>query len=235
MQRLHVALLFAASAAFSFAQLDDNTLTVTAGKFTSLTPDQASVMVTVAMERSAGLDDALAILKDSGFAASNLLNVISYLAPEDSDGSPSVDQWSFVAYIPLEKLKTVLTALSQAQAVLVKQNSGRGLYFSSSSGVSDQAFASQPCSLDALIADAKDQARLLASAGGVSVGGILSISDGSGFSVSPVIVSNSAGTPSPGYPFFGGLNLINQILTTPRSLPPFPQGCTVNVQFKLLH
>src|ERR1044071_8163077 len=71
-----------------FAQLDDNTLTVTATRNVTLAPDHASIFANVFTPSSSGLDEAVAALQGSGFAASDLSSV-------SSDFRDSSLVWSF--------------------------------------------------------------------------------------------------------------------------------------------
>jgi Protein of unknown function (DUF541) len=191
-----------------WAQLDDNTLTVTASRqlAATLQPDQAVFVVYVNAPTNASLDDVLAALPGAGISAANLANAFTNLETDN----PST-WWAFVLTVPIDKLGSTIATLQSDVSTSTLQ-----VRYSVSTQVSAALQATQQCPYTALVSDATAEAQKLAVAAGAAVGPILSVSDGS-----------TIGVP----------RLIAALLTTSTVnpyIPPAPD-CTMTVQFSLVH
>jgi hypothetical protein len=201
------------------ADLDNNTVTITATRTIKAQPDQVRVVVQVAVPQDTGLDDVLAKLKGTGITASDLqyANGQQILFP-DQRSNQNV-QWTFVTTTSLASLKSMRTNLAQLQANL----GANALTFSvAGTQVSTDA---QDCPLSALVSDARKQADALAAAAGMRTGAIVSVSNGP--AVIPIAVYDLLGVPVPsGISRVGSFS--SAIITSPQA------SCSLTVQFKLL-
>jgi uncharacterized protein YggE len=213
MRTLTLALLLAAG--LSAADLDNNTLTVTASRPLTVQPDQAQILVELTTARDAGLDDVLGKLQGTGIAAANLTDVFG----SGAAGS----QWNFVLPVAFSALKTTLATFTQLQRSL-----GASLVFSvAGTQVSAAAQTTQACPLPALVSDARRQADAMASAAGMRTGPIVSVSDQPPAPVvpnvtEPVLIAGD---------FSVAVGLVSGI---PYVAPVAPSSCSLTVQFKLL-
>ena len=177
MMKRFLLLGFLASAFCLFGQLDSNSVTVTASRDSTQTPDQVGISVRVTSPVNTSLDDVLAALAGSGITAANfssLYGVPIFLNVVGSNQQPMPAlEWDFRLIVPFSKLKDTLATLTSLQQSLAKKNSGLTVDFS----VSGTSASSTPgCLLSDLIADGKVQAQKLASAAGLSVGSVLAMS-----------------------------------------------------------
>lgn len=214
-----LAFLFAC-ASLAFAQLDSNSVTVTASRSVTLQPDQITLAIAVDAGFGASLSDILAPLQGIGVTAANLTGVRSIqtfaqLPPVNPLVlvQPAVE-WTFTLGVPLSQLSNTLTTLAGLQKTIGQNNSGLTLSFQvQGTQVSSQLQQSQNCKLSDVLADARAQAQKLAdAAGGVTLGPILAVSSG------------SVGTFS-----YAALFLYSQV-----SVPYAPPGCTLTVKFALI-
>jgi uncharacterized protein YggE len=214
-------LWFLAMPALAFAQLDDNTLTVTASRqLPALQPDQAVIAVAVESAPTATLDDVLAALNGSGITAANLVTATS-LGGATSD-------WIFRLSVPLANLSASLAALQK----VVDSSSLAADYAVESLQVSSALQASQQCPYPALVSDAQTQAQQLATAVGAKVGPIVALSNGGSSS------SNSSGTFAATLTQVGSGVPVSDVLGLAGLLAPQPSTattCTMVVQFGLVH
>jgi uncharacterized protein YggE len=216
---IFLALLFCSVA---FAQLDSNSITVSASTNATLQPDQVVFSVSVGSSINTGLDDVLAALQGSGITAANLSGVstqgqtIATLGSMPPTPAPTLT-WSFTLPAPLANTKATVTSLTTLQQNIAKLNNGLTMSFSIvGTQVSQQLVQSQTCSLSGLITAATTQAQNLAAASGLTLGAILALSSST---------SNSAFTPTnvisgPGY-----------VSTIPGSAVPPP--CAITVKFNV--
>lgn len=209
----------------AWAQLDDNTLTVSASRtLPGLQPDQAVFAVYVNSPLDASLDDVVAALAGAGISAANLSGVsggggsTTSTTTTTTTGNPSI-QWTFTLTVPLSKLGSTIAALNATPA-----SSPIQVNYSVYSQVSQALQASQQCPYPLLVADAQGQAQKLAAAAGAGVGPILWVSDGS---VGTPGVLNVVPAERVGY----FASSIGGILATPQPATP----CTMTVQFSLSH
>jgi len=207
-----------------WAQLDDNTLTVSASRpLPSLQPDQAVFSVNAITPLSASLDDVLALLAGSGITAANLVNA-QESGSSTQTGIPGISpslQWTFSLTVPIAKLGSTAAALNTASLASTSQIS-----YNVYSQISAAAQASQQCPYPLLVQDAQTQAQKLASISGVNLGPMISISDGSSLTSSGYLAVVLAGNFAQGIP----ASRLGSFFTAPIAPPP---SCTMTVQFAI--
>jgi uncharacterized protein YggE len=191
-----VALLPLLFCSLAFGQLDSNSITVSASNNAAVQPDQAIFAVTVQSGMTTGLDEVLTALQGSGITAANFSS-LNTAQQSTTPGTTSLTlEWTFSLLVPLTNTKATIASLSTLQQNIAKLNNGLTLLFNIvGTQVSQQLAQSQTCSLSGLVADATTQAQSLATAGGVTLGGIIAMSG---------ITSNVVSTPpiifvGPGY------------------------------------
>ena len=210
----HHCLILLLAAAPAFAQLETDTISVTASRLVVLQPDQTVFLVYAVSGPTRNLDEVLAALAGTGITAANLESVRS-----DVEGRL---QWSFTLPVLFAKVPSTIATLTGLQ------DGVRGVVNNVSFGVqgtqvSEQARQAQSCKEADLISDAQAQAQKLAVAAGYSLGPILWLADGTG--------GQSAGAPLTvvPVPVFGTVAAILSLL---QSAPPM--NCTAVVKFRLL-
>jgi uncharacterized protein YggE len=216
---MRLAILLLAAAATAFGQLEDDSLTVTATRTTSLQPDQATVSIYLSAPAGGSLDDAVVALQGSGVAASDLASVNSYT------GDNSLE-WVFNRTVSFFQLKTTLAALDSIQSALAQKVS----YFVQGSVSPEAQQAPALCPLPAMVADARAQAQRVADAAGVRVGPVVSLSQAqpTGLVAAPVFRSGNFVSAAGVSPVSFLVGVISQ------SPPPTGSSCGITVQFKLL-
>jgi hypothetical protein len=208
MRLLSGLLLLTASAAF--AQLDDNTITITATRQVTLQPDQIVFNVSVRAPETAGLNDVLAMLPGTGITEANLGAVYG--------NSPNPLQWSFSLTTSFAEAGATTNLLTQLES----QSKGAVSFYVQGTQVSQASQQAQPCSQTALVADARKQVQALASAAGLTVGPVLAVSDGNGTATQ--VVASRIGA------FVG----VPTLLAVPNFLfAPAISTCTAVVKFQL--
>ena len=191
----------------AFAQLDSNSITVSASNNVTLQPDQALFSVTVTSPLTTGLDDVLTALAGSGITAANFSGVATQDLYLSSSQMPRlVLEWLFSVTAPLTNTQATVASLTTLQQNIAKANNGLALSFSiAGTQVSQQLAQSQTCSLSSLITSATTQAQALAAAAGLQLGAILALSSctSSALSSSQIVASGPYvstvlnGTPPP--------------------------------------
>jgi hypothetical protein len=224
---MRFAILFL-TCGLAFAQLETNTLTITASRNVSVVPDQVLYGVSLTTDLSATLDDAIAQLAGTGITAANFTYVTS-----SGDSAKSVD-WAFELVVPFSKMKDTVAALSGLRTKLGVRNTSRALTFSAVTERTSSDAQSQGCPLTSLVNDARREAERIAAAAGVRLGGIVGLSDGSGSNI-PTAANRIGGSVAAFYPAFGvpvgGFGLISFL---PGPVTARPSGCALMVQFRLL-
>jgi len=196
---------------FVFAQLDSNSVTVTASRSATLTPDQVVFQVTIGSGLNTSLDDVIAALQGAGITVANFSGVSSPGALTTVNAAQPSLEWTFVLAAPLAKLKDTASSLSNVEQNIRKQNQGLQMTFAiQGTQVSQQLAQSQPCVIADLLADAQAQAQKLAGPAGLAVGTILAMS-------SNISSAASNGAPS-----------LSSLLST--SPPP----CNLTVKFAVI-
>jgi hypothetical protein len=233
------SLLACASAAL--AQLDDNTVTVTARRASMQPSDQVLIYVYVDSPPDSILDDVLAILQGSGVSASSFQNVSTSYQTVGSPGERPPLTWSFQESVAYPKLNTELSALVRIQKNSSSQKTGFDVSFSlQSAQVSADLKNPQSCPMPTLVSDAQAQAERVAAAVGMRVGAIVAISDeGARATVASRLVFDPL--TSVINPFFGVVDPSFGLIGIPApsfSLltvqPTTAPSCSLTVQFKLL-
>ena len=159
------------SAPVAFAQLDNDTITVTASRQASLPADQALVGVTVSAPPEVPLEDVLALIGPAGFNMANLTGTYSLVAT----------QWSFSRAVSFDRVSSTLAALAAARDAGAQKDPRIDIaYYLQGAQVSDQVRAAHPCVFPSLLSDAQRQAQNIAAAAGVRVGSIVAMSDSGG-------------------------------------------------------
>ncbi len=167
-------------ASMALAQLDSNSVTVTASTTSALQPDQAVFGVSLTAPITSSLDNVLAALAGTGITQANLsvsnelaniLTGIPVPAP-----APTVT-WNFTLAEPLSQLKATVATLNGLQTSIAAKNNGMQLSFSvEGTQVSTQLQQSQTCSLTNLLTSARASAQDLVTTAGLRLGNILAIS-----------------------------------------------------------
>lgn len=228
---MRTAALLILCASACLAQLDDNTVTVTATRNVTLQPDQATIGITVTTPLSTGLDDVLAGIPGLGLSAADVVFVDTILL---TNTAPSLT-WQFSKSVPFSGLKDAISAVGTAQQSLAANRTAFDLTFYVSGQVSQAARqAPSVCPIPTLLADAQTQAQQIASASGVRIGGVISMAQGAASQVSiPVFRAGDFTQAVISDPFTGtapSYSYVSFLLTQPTS----PAGCSLTVQFKLL-
>jgi uncharacterized protein YggE len=207
-------------------------ITITATRTNTIQPDQVLIGLSVQSPTTAGLDDITGALTGAGIAGATFTGVTTFYT---STGIQTQTElvWSFTLTAALAKLSATLDPLVSAQQTISGNNSGLTLtFYIRGIEISPQFEQSQNCSEAALLADAQTQAKAVAAGAGVSVGSILSITEGSNGSLNVAPVPSAAFLagdftsvifdPNVGYP------LNNSVLSTPQAT------CSLTVRFQLM-
>jgi uncharacterized protein YggE len=153
----------------AFAQLDPHTLTISANRQINLQPDQVVFGLSVSSSVGTNLGQIVAAVAGLGITSANLTGVNNDLAPQL--------QWTFTLAVPLSSLTATIGSLTNLQQTIAQNNSGLALTFEvNGTQVSAQLQQSQSCSTSDLIGDATAQAQKLATAAGMTLGPILTLS-----------------------------------------------------------
>jgi uncharacterized protein YggE len=192
---IFLPLLFCSGA---FAQLDSNSITVSASTNATLQPDQVVFAVSVGSTINTSLDDVLAALQGSGITAANFSGVstqgqtIATLGTLPLTLAPTLS-WSFTLPAPLANIKATVASLTTVEQNITRLKNGLMMSFSIiGTQVSQQLAQSQTCSLSGLITAATTQAQNLAAVSGFTLGTILALSSSTS---SVATISNSASSP----------------------------------------
>lgn len=150
----------------ALAQLNPNSVTVTASRPAAGQPDTVRFNLSISAAADASREDVLAAASGAGITPANFTGVSYY-----NSRSNLPVTWSFSLTAPLSNLKSTIALLTAVQ-----NNLETGKKFSLFYSVSGSEASLGDCKLQDLIADARSQAARLASAAGMSVGTIQSIS-----------------------------------------------------------
>jgi uncharacterized protein YggE len=183
-------------AAPAFGQFESHALSITATRSIYVQPDQAVFGLSVSSSAITTLEQAAAPLSGLGITSANL-------SGEGSSVVPPSFQWSFTLAAPLSSLTATIGSIVKLQQTIGQNNSGLTLTFSvNGTEVSPQLQQAQSCSNSDLIADATAQAQKLATAAGLALGPIRSLSNAplaQAYAVpSLVVVTSRLGDFAPG-------------------------------------
>lgn len=178
--------IFVIFAALAFGELSSNSVTVTATNTANLVPDQAVIDVVVNSGQNSTLNDILTAVQPAGLTVANLSGVGSV----GTVTQPNL-QWGFGWAVPLAQVKTAIATLTGLEQSVPQANPNLSVSFSiQGTQVSQQLQQSQSCSYADLLASARAQAQILATAGGRTLSGVLAMSSAtsavSGLSASSV-------------------------------------------------
>ena len=131
-----VSLLFL-TASTAFAQLDSNSITVSASRGTTIQADQVVFAITVSSSLDVNLTDVVAAVQSAGLTLSNFQSVATALvgvlydpsAPLPAAPPPRL-QWVFALPVPISKLKDTTATLTTLQQSIAKNNNGMTMSFS---------------------------------------------------------------------------------------------------------
>lgn len=189
---IRTVLFFLLSAAFAFAQLDSNSITVSASRSTNLQPDQIVFAIFVDGGPDATLDSVLTALGPAGITMANFAGVGTVQGYSPTGTQTQSVEWAFGLPVPLAKMKDTTAALTSLQQNIAQNNSALTMSFSvNGTQVSPQTQQSQTCVLTDVLGDAKAQAQNLATAAGLTLGGILALAGSTS-------VTSSIGPLAPG-------------------------------------
>jgi hypothetical protein len=184
MFRRAFAFAFVLSCSLAFAQLDSNTITVTASKNVTETPDQIVFSVQVSAPPDQTLDDVAAAIAGSGITLSDFSGLSTNSGYSVGTGIFPVTgaplnalTWQFSVAVPFSQMKAEVTALTTLQKTIVQKNNGIAVAFSiQGTEVSTQLQQSQVCTVADLVAGSSTLAQSIAAAAGFNLGGIVSMS-----------------------------------------------------------
>jgi hypothetical protein len=225
------AFLYLSAAACAFAQLDSNSITVSASRNASLQADQVVFAVSINTDLTAGLGEVLAAVEPAGLTQANFVGVSSPQASFIFEPTPGEGplpqplpqqrlQWVFGAPVPIAKTKDMVSALTNLQRSLAQVPNGPRLSFSvQGTQVSPQLQQSQTCAVSDLISDARTQAQKLASAAGLNLGSVLAL-------------ASATATTSLGPGVYLGVPVGALISAGPFGLP-LAAPCSITVKFAL--
>lgn len=201
------------------AQLDPNTITVTASRTLTGTVNQAVLQITVNAPQDATLEQISAVLQQAGLGSLTFTGAGTRFGVSNPlFGNALTLRWTFRATV-------ALAALPQAVAsTLALKQPGWPLSVDISSITNSDT---PPCPYAALIADARAQAQKLAALAGLSVGNILGLSD------TPRGDFASLGIPTPIAAFRLG-DFVSTAAFATFTLPSPPSTCSLGVKFALL-
>jgi hypothetical protein len=197
---LIIIMAFVMCTSVAFAQLDSNSVTVTASRNVNLQPDQTVFSVRVTSGLNTGLDDVIAALQGAGIGLGNFSGVsmdqqFVSIGPSPQPVPQPMLGWTFVLPVPLSKMKDTAMTLTNLQQTIAQKNAGLALsFYVQGSQVSPQLQQSQTCAFTDLLSDARAQAQKLATASGLNVGTILAMSSSTSTTVANGVVLT-------GYPY----------------------------------
>lgn len=174
-----LALALLVCAPLALAQLDSNSVTVSASRNTNQPPDQAIFGVYVDSDLHAALIDILAPLQGSGITIANFsaVNTVRKYDPKGGAPLPAMLEWAFRVPMDLSKTKDIVKQLTALQQSLAQQNNGLTLTFNlQGTQMSPQLEQSQVCVISDLISEARVSAQRLANAAGLGIGNVLAMS-----------------------------------------------------------
>jgi hypothetical protein len=151
----------------ALAQLAPNSVTVTASRNTIVPSDLIVFNVSLSASPDAGFDEVLAAASGAGLTVTNFRNVTL------SNGGPA--SLLFTTTAPLNDTKATVGLLNAMQQSLAREKKFTLSFQVGGTDVSAQALAAQKCPLADLVAEARTKAASLASADGVNVGAIQSL------------------------------------------------------------
>jgi hypothetical protein len=164
-------------ASMTLAQLDSNSVTVTASTTSALQADQVVFNVSLIAPITTSLNDVLAALTGTGITQANLSGGYQFVAMIPGLAPAPTVTWNFTLPVPLSQLKATVATLNGLQTSIAAKNNGMQLSFSvNGTQVSTQLQQSQTCSPTSLITSARARAQNLVTTAGLRLGNILAMS-----------------------------------------------------------
>jgi hypothetical protein len=225
-----IALLLAFSS-WACAQLDDNTITVTASRNVIAAPALMSITTSVGAPFDARLDDVMAIVQPAGITLGDLSSVYAYSPDRGST-------WTFRRNVADKEQAAALAALEQIRQQLTR-NRVQEYWLSYSL---DSMPGAAECPLPALVSDARAQAKRVADVTGVKVGPVFALTHGEVTAGTPTYAYFAVYNPATAVAgsgavagSYGSVGLASFLIGVPSLyfVPP-PSTCSISVQFKLL-
>jgi hypothetical protein len=253
MRILVLATIFASCV---FAQLDSNTITISASRAIYVQPDEIAIGVYVDTGPDVTLDQVLAVLQPAGITSGNFSSVypvvnilLGGLGVTGATGASGATgpiafvpqdglEWAFTINVTFASMKNQLNQLASVQKTLALKPGTILSFGPQGLHTSTAALATQPCRTLDLMNDARAQALALANAAGFSIGPVVAMSDGGAISIrgslpqtispSPIYSPLPAGSAFPVFSFLSFGSTINNVLT------PSPSTCAIVVKFRLM-
>lgn len=175
--RTLISALFMTCAAL--AQLDSNSITVTASRRIYPALDEVQAYIRVYSPPDVTLEQVTEALRGAGAGPVTFGTVQTnrgFVIPIGAfEGST---MWTFIATSPLSGLKEWLGRLDSAKAAIARSGSRLSMSYDVSGPQSSaKARLAVACSQSDLIADARSQAQAMAAAAGVGLGPVLAVAD----------------------------------------------------------
>lgn len=172
--------IFLISASSALAQLDSNSVTVTASRSSTPQADQGLFVIYIDSDLNTALADVLAAVQPAGLTVSNFSSVFTntqYVYTGNQQQTQLVPRWAFRLTVPVSGIKDTIATLTALENSVPKANKNLTVSFSlTGTQPSSQTQQSQVCDFAGLISDARAQAQTLAAAGGRTLAGILALS-----------------------------------------------------------
>jgi hypothetical protein len=160
------------SSSLAIAQVDSNSVTVTAYRTTPVPADQAIYDVSVTAPLATSIDDVLAVVRPAGIGVANFINVYTI----QSSDNTTLLQWKFTLTASLTNTTATVATLANLQSTVAKNSPGFAVMFSlQGTTASPQALRSLSCSLPDLLNDVKAKAQTMATAAGRFVSGLVAL------------------------------------------------------------
>jgi hypothetical protein len=194
--------LILAMAGAAFAQVDG--IATTATRSVTLSPDEVTFNVTVIAEISTTLEQAVAAVQDAGVTSKNLLGIASseeYYGPSPLSRTSRLT-YGFTVTQPYSKMKETTEKLEAARRRLAAESGGDVVFTLYVNATEKAVQDARQRLVTELLAEAKSNAQFLANAAGLTLGGLLNVSE----NVYPASgvpgpyygsISFSSGSPSP--------------------------------------
>jgi uncharacterized protein YggE len=177
----------------------DRTVTVTASRNTSVTPDLAAYNVELLTPIDISFEEVLAVVAEAGITAADF-NSLYTTQRSEPEGRGTVTRnyldWSFTFTAPLSNLKSAVAKLTALTTSVTQKNKGMSASYSMrGTQTSPKALSALNCGAAELLSDARTQAQKLAAGAGLSIGSVVSFSGAS--MVTPAAGAFSSGTVQP--------------------------------------
>lgn len=205
--------ILAASACGLSAQVDSDSITVTASRDVNLPPTQLVFSITVHTNNDGSLADVHQALQSAGLNGAVFTDLNTAYTGSGVNAATSLD-WSFELRAPVASLKPTLALLESARL-----KSKPALAYSVGSDAAPTA-----CNQADLLGEVTSGAQKLASAAGVGLGPVVAMSDAPARKVNVL--------SAPGYVI--PVARVSLLLGIPVSGSSSPAACALTVKFRLL-